>query len=149
MFLVQNNLTVDDAIEKVGAPRFPPIVRRAYVGKARSNSRRVSPRLRDAVMKGRPTVSDRYGEHLPPHDFDAAKERLGKRLDRAPDEARLLSDALYPNVFSDYIEHQEVFGDASILPTRAFLYGLQVGEEVSVDIEPGKTLIVKLLPSVD
>ena len=145
MFLVQNNLTVDDAIEKSERLDFPQSFVELMSGRLGQIHGGFPQRLRDAVMKGRPTVSDRYGEHLPPHDFDAAKERLGKRLDRVPDEARLLSDALYPEVFSDYVEHQDVFGDASILPTRAFLYGLQVGEEVSVDIEPGKTLIVKLV----
>ena len=48
-------------------------------------------------------------------------------------------------MFDDYVRHEETFGDVSILPTPAFLYGLRVGEEVSVDIEVGKTIIVKLV----
>jgi len=145
MFLVQNNLTIDQAIEKSARLDFPQSFVDLMSGRLGQPYGGFPERLRKAVMKGRPTVSDRYGEHLPDHDFESAQERLAKRIDRAPDEARLLSDALYPEVFGEYVEHQEIFGDASILPTRAFLYGLQVGEEVSVDIEPGKTLIVKLV----
>ena len=145
MFLVQNDLTVEQAIEKSARLDFPQSFVELMSGRLGQIHGGFPERLRKAVMKGRPTVADRYGEQLPAHDFDAAKDRLTKRLDRPPDEARLLSDALYPEVFSDYLEHQELFGDASILPTRAFLYGLQVGEEVSVDIEAGKTLIVKLV----
>ena len=48
-------------------------------------------------------------------------------------------------MFDDYVRHEEIFGDVSILPTPAFLYGLRVGEEISVDIEVGKTIIVKLV----
>ena len=48
-------------------------------------------------------------------------------------------------MFQDYIAHQQAYSDTSVLPTPFFLYGQQPGEELSVDIEPGKTLIIKLL----
>jgi pyruvate carboxylase len=102
-------------------------------------------RLQQAILKGRPAISDRGGDHIPPHDFDAASTRLSEKLGRAPTESELLSDALYSEVFDDFLSHEETFGDVSILPTPAFLYGLRVGEEVSVDIEVGKTIIVKLV----
>ena len=38
-----------------------------------------------------------------------------------------------------------MYSDISGLPTRTFFYGMEPAEEVSVDIEPGKTLIVKFL----
>ena len=145
MFLVQNNLTVDEAIAKAGRLDFPQSFVELMSGRLGQPHGGFPRRLQEAVLKGRPAITDRPGELLAPHDFDAARKRLGSRLGRAPDEARLLSDALYPEVFSDYLEYQDSFGDASILPTRCFLYGLQVGEEVSVDIEPGKTLIVRLI----
>jgi pyruvate carboxylase len=145
MFLVQNNLTVDEAIAKAGRLDFPQSFVELMSGRLGQPHGGFPRRLQEAVLKGRPAITDRPGERLAPHDFDAARKRLGSRLGRAPDEARLLSDALYPEVFSDYLEYQDSFGDASILPTRCFLYGLQVGEEVSVDIERGKTLIVKLI----
>jgi pyruvate carboxylase len=52
---------------------------------------------------------------------------------------------LYPRVFQDFAAHQQTYGDTSVLPTPFFLYGPQPGEELSVDIEPGKTLIIKML----
>ena len=56
-----------------------------------------------------------------------------------------MSYALYPKVLREYMEHRALHGDTSVLPTPAFFYGLRVGEEAWIDIEPGKTLIVKLL----
>jgi len=145
MFLVQNDLSVDDAITQAERLDFPQSVTDFLAGKLGQPYGGFPKRLQKAVLKGRPAITDRAGEHLEPHDFEAATKRLSERLDRAPTESELLSDALYPDVFDDYLRHRDVFGDVSILPTPAFLYGLNVGEEVSVDIEPGKTIIVKLV----
>ncbi len=145
MFLVQNDLSVDDAIAKADKLDFPQSLVDFLAGKIGQPYGGFPQRLQKAVLKGRPALTDRAGEHLEPHDFDASGKRLSARLGRAPLETELLSDALYPQVFDDYLRHEDMFGDVSILPTPAFLYGLRVGEEVSVDIEPGKTIIVKLV----
>jgi pyruvate carboxylase len=145
LFLVRNDLTVDEAIAKAARLDFPQSFVELMSGRLGQPHGGFPRRLQEAVLKGRPAITDRPGESLAPHDFDKARDRLASRLGHAPDQARLLSDALYPDVFSDYLAYQDSFGDASILPTRCFFYGLQVGEEVSVDIEPGKTLIVKLV----
>jgi pyruvate carboxylase len=57
----------------------------------------------------------------------------------------MISSILYPRVFAEFAQHQQKYSDTSILPTSAFFYGLEPGEELSVDIEPGKTLIIKFL----
>ena len=145
MFLVQNELTAEEAISQASRLDFPQSVVDFLAGRLGQPYGGFPERVQKAILKGRPAITDRAGEHLEPHDFDAAKTRLQKRLGREPTEKALLSDALYPDVFEDYLKHNDTFGDPSILPTPSFLYGLQVGEEVSVDIELGKTLIVKLV----
>jgi pyruvate carboxylase len=52
---------------------------------------------------------------------------------------------MYPQVFADFAKHQREYGDVSVLPTPAFFYGLKPGEEISVDIEEGKVLIIRLV----
>jgi pyruvate carboxylase len=37
------------------------------------------------------------------------------------------------------------FSDVSVLPTPAFFYGLELGDEITVSIEEGKTLFIKLM----
>src|SRR5205823_3729183 len=60
-------------------------------------------------------------------------------------DQELLSYLLYPRVFPEFAIHQESYSDTSMLPTPVFFYGMEPGEEVSVDIEQGKTLITKFL----
>jgi pyruvate carboxylase len=52
---------------------------------------------------------------------------------------------MYPQVFADFAKHQRDFGDVSVLPTPAFFYGLRPREEISVEIEEGKVLIIRLV----
>jgi pyruvate carboxylase len=60
------------------------------------------------------------------------------------DDKGLMSWLLYPNVYPEFRRHLDDYSDTSVIPTPTFLYGLEPGQEVSVDIEPGKTLIIKL-----
>ena len=145
MFLVLNDLSVEEAIARAERLDFPQSLVDFMAGGLGQPYGGFPTRLQKAVLKGRPAITDRAGEQLDPHDFEEAHERLARQLDRAPTESELLSDALYPDVFDEYLRHSETFGDVSILPSPAFLYGLKVSEEVSVDIEEGKTIIVKLV----
>ncbi len=70
---------------------------------------------------------------------------MKKLLGHEPETKEVLAYLLYPRVFQDFAAHQQAYSDTSILPTPSFLYSQQPGEELAVDIEPGKTLIIKLL----
>jgi pyruvate carboxylase len=101
--------------------------------------------LRAHILKGTSPIEGRPGETLPPFDWEGGKAEL-ERLAGGPVLRRdVVSYALYPKVLREYMEHRALHGDTSVLPTPAFFYGLRVGEEAWIDIEPGKTLIVKLL----
>ena len=96
--------------------------------------------LRDAQpLKGRPAAK------LPAVDFAAETESLHHKTGRPVALDDLLSYLLYPDVYLKYEKFVEAHGDVSVLPTPAFFYGLKSGEEIAVDIEPGKTLIIKFL----
>ena len=57
----------------------------------------------------------------------------------------MLSAALYPKVFNDYMLFRDEFGPVDGLPTRLFFTGPEIGEEFQVAIEPGKVLNIKIL----
>ena len=61
----------------------------------------------------------------------------------------MLSYVLYPQVYLEYEKHLRAYDNTSVIPTPAFFYGLKAGEEISVEIEPGKTLVVKYLTTGD
>jgi pyruvate carboxylase len=97
------------------------------------------------VVRSGDVFTGRPGESLPPADFAAAEQKAAEVLGRHPSVRETLSSLLYPRVFQDFAQHVIRFSDVSVLPTPAFLEGPKPGEELSLDIEPGKTLLIRLL----
>ncbi|HEY2729623.1 MAG TPA: pyruvate carboxylase [Polyangia bacterium] len=101
--------------------------------------------LRTDVLKGAKRIEGRPGASMPPFDWSGAKREMEQLAGTEVARRDVVSYALYPKVMREYMEHRALHGDTSVLPTPTFFYGLRVGEEAWIDIEPGKTLIVKLL----
>jgi pyruvate carboxylase len=80
-----------------------------------------------------------------PANFKKIREELADKLRREPTEDDVYSYLMYPQVFLDFVKHQREFSNVSVLPTHAFFYGLRLGEEITVSIEEGKTLIIRLV----
>jgi pyruvate carboxylase len=70
-------------------------------------------------------------------------------MGKEPTDLEVLSYLLYPQVFLDFLAHRQRFGDTSVIPTRPFFYGLQIGEEIAIEVEPGRSLIVSYLTMSD
>jgi pyruvate carboxylase len=81
---------------------------------------------------------------LEPVDFVIKRDELEKNLGHKVSERDVLSAILYPGVFEEFDRFRQEYSDTSVLPTPVFFYGLDIGDEVTIDIEPGKTLIMKL-----
>jgi pyruvate carboxylase len=145
LFMVGNNLTPDDVLEGDRLLAFPESVVEFFEGKLGQPPGGFPEKLQRRVLGERKPMTERPGATLPPADFDAVRKGLENTLRRTPTHQEVLSAVLYPRVFADFAEHSRKYGDTSILPTPVFFHGLQPGEEMSVDIEPGKTLIVKFL----
>jgi pyruvate carboxylase len=107
------------------------------------------PELQQRVLRGRRPIQGRPGESLPPADFAATRADLEKQLGRPVNDQEVVTQLLYPRVFPAFARHQATHSDTSVLPTPTFFYGMQPGEEISVEIEKGKTLIIKFLTAGD
>ena len=101
------------------------------------------------ILKGGKPARGRPGANLPPVDFEQTAAVLEKKLRHAPSRTDILSYLMYPEVFLKFAEARQKYGEMEILPTPQFFYGMRKGEEITVDIEPGKTLIVKYLTVSD
>jgi pyruvate carboxylase len=101
--------------------------------------------LQKRILRDRQPVNGRAGESLPPADLNAALEKVRGMMGREPNRRDALSYLLYPKVYQEYTAHARTYSDTSVLPTPVFFYGQDTGEEFSVDIEEGKTLIIKFL----
>ena len=91
----------------------------------------------DAPEPSKPDAEDKASSH-------EVRERLEEKIGREATEQEVLSYALYPKVFLDFMSHHQKFHKVVTLPTPVFFYGLQQNEEIEVDIEPGKTLVISL-----
>ncbi len=105
------------------------------------------PALQAKVLKGAAPNTVRPGARLPPADLPAERARIQQYLLRPVTDEDLASYLMYPRVWLDYTRERALYGDPAILPTPVFFYGMEPGQEISVDLERGKTLIVRYLAS--
>ncbi|MGM8214337.1 pyruvate carboxylase [Bacillaceae bacterium W0354] len=145
LFMVQNNLTVDDVYEKGETLDFPDSVVQFFQGYIGQPYQGFPKELQRIILKGKPALKTRPGEQLKSVNFESLKEQLHEQLNREVSMLEAISYALYPKVFLEYEQFVDQYGDVSVLDTPSFLYGLRLGEEIAVEIEQGKTLIVKLV----
>jgi pyruvate carboxylase len=145
LFMVGNNLRPEDVLADTRELPFPESVVEFFEGRLGEPPGGFPPALRQRILRGRKPIQGRPGASLPPADFDAARAKLQAQARRLVDDRELLSYLLYPRVFPDLAAHEARYSDTSVLPTTVFFYGMEPGEETSIDIEPGKTLILKFL----
>ncbi len=101
--------------------------------------------LQKKVLKGAVPLTTRPGAKLAPVDLEAERAKLTANAPRPVTDYDLASHLMYPKVYAEYAADRLAFGDVSILPTPVFFYGLEPGQEISIDLERGKTLIVLLV----
>ncbi|MCB5197612.1 pyruvate carboxylase [Loktanella sp. TSTF-M6] len=100
--------------------------------------------IQKKILKGEKPSTDRPGKHLPPVDLEAARSELADKLGTAIDDEDLNGYLMYPKVFTDYAARHDLYGPVRTLPTKTFFYGMEPGEEISAEIDPGKTLEVRM-----
>jgi len=97
------------------------------------------------VLKGGKVRRGRPGAHLPATDLKEAAAAGSKKAGQPLDRTDLMSYLMYPEVFVKFARNQQAWGAVEVLPTPCFFYGMTKGEEISLELEPGKTLIIKFL----
>lgn len=144
IFLVKNNLQPEDVFTKGEELTFPASVVGLFKGMIGQPYGGFPEKLQKIILKGEEPITCRPGELLEPVDFEAERAALREKVGHRVDDKALLSHILYPNVYPDFDRHRRTCSDTSVIPTPVFFYGLEPGQETSVEIEPGKTLIIKL-----
>jgi pyruvate carboxylase len=145
LFMIANNLTPEQVLDPKREVAFPESVVEFFEGKLGQPPGGFPAELQARILRGRKPLTERPGATLPPADFAKARAELEAKLGRKPSDRDVNSYLLYPKVFLDFAESEAKYSDLSVLPTTVFFYGMETGEEVSVEIEPGKTLIIKFL----
>jgi pyruvate carboxylase len=145
LMMVSQGLTCDDVLDPKTEVSFPDSVitlMKGYVGQAPGG---FPPAIVKKVLKGEEPITVRPGTLLPPEDLVARLAELTERFGKKIDNEDLMGSLMYPKVFADYMERHAQFGPVRTLPTRTFFYGMETGEEITAEIDPGKTLEIRLV----
>jgi pyruvate carboxylase len=145
LFMVGNNLTPDDVVNGTRELAFPASVVEMFEGRLGQPPGGFPKKLQQRVLRGRKPLRGRPGANLPPADLEGTRDELQKRFKHTVDDRELVAHLLYPKVVPEYEDHLRKYSDTSVLSTPVFFHGMVPGEETSIEIEPGKTLIVKFL----
>ena len=147
MFLLVSGMTPEEvlALPDDHDVNFPDSVREMLAGSLGTPPGGWPPDVQRIVLRGTPPLAGRPGANLPAADFDAVAKELAAESGRAPEHREVLSALLYPAVYGEFDAFRREYGDVSVLPTPAFFYGMPVGEEMPVEVSPGRTAIVKFL----
>ena len=146
IFMVQNELTPENIVERGEALAFPDSVVSYFKGMMGQPAWGFPPELQKVVLKGEQPITCRPGELLEPVDFDQVREKMQTFMghDRINMRA-MLSYCLYPKVYEEYRSHRDEYGYITRMSSHIFFNGMALGETNMLSIEDGKTLAIKFL----
>ncbi len=145
LFLVANDMTTEDVVSGRRELAFPQSVIDLLDGSMGLPKGGFPPKVRKRILGDRKPVRGRPGNRLPAADFEQTAAEVRRFLRREPKRRELVSYLLYPEVYQQFVAHQQRYSDVGVLPTPVFFFGMEVDEEIAVEIESGKTLIIKLI----
>ena len=144
IFMVQNDLTPENIYEKAANMDFPDSIVSYFEGMMGQPHGGFPEKLQKLVLKGKEPITCRPGELLPPEDFDAIRKYLQEDLGVEGTDREVISYAIYPKVYEDYIKSLRKEGDFRHMGSDIFYHSLKEGETCEVKLGEGEVLIVKL-----
>ncbi len=147
IFMVQNDLTPENIVEKGKSLSFPDSVVSYYKGMMGQPAWGFQPEgLQEVVLKGEEPITCRPGELLPAVDFDAMRAEMTEFMPESEIDMRnIISYCFYPKVYKDYRKNRQEYGLLMRMGSHVFFNGMAMGETNHIDIEDGKTLVIKYL----
>jgi pyruvate carboxylase len=145
LLMMTSGLTKEQVLDPETAVAFPESVVQLFHGDLGQPCGGFPEALQRKILKGAQPLRQRPGAQLPATDLAAERAKIQQKLPRPATDDDLASYLMYPRVWLDYARDRVQYGDVGILPTPVFFYGMEPGQEMSVDIERGKTLIVRFV----
>jgi len=143
LLMMTSGLTKEQILDPQTEVTFPESVIQLFRGDLGQPYGGFPKELQRKILKGASPSTQRPGATLPSVDLEAERAKIQQKLPRAVTDDDLASYLMYPRVWTDYANDRIQYGDVGILSTPVFFYGMEPGDEMSVDIERGKTLIVR------
>ena len=145
LMMVAQNLSRDDVENPKTDVAFPESVVDMLRGNLGQPPGGFPKDLVKKALKGEKPNLDRPGKNLEPIDLEKTRQELSDKLGGMKiDDEDLNGYLMYPKVFLDYMERHLTYGPVRTLPTKTFFYGMNSGDEISLEIDPGKTLEIRM-----
>ena len=144
IFMVQNDLTPENIYEKAKDIDFPDSIVSYFEGMMGQPEGGFPEKLQKLVLHGKKPITCRPGELLPNEDFDEIRKMLQEKYGLEGNDKEVLSYALYPKVFEDYLKSLKTEGNFRLMGSDIFFHGLSEGETCEIKIAEGKELVVRL-----
>ena len=147
LFLIQHGMSVHEfeSLPASHSLNIPNSVVEMFEGSLGEPEGGWPKKITRVILRGGKPKRGRPGARLAPIDFDETRTLIEKKTGHKPSETDLVSYVMYPDVFLKFSKSRATYGDLSVLPSPAFFYGMKQGDEVALELEPGKTLVVKFL----
>jgi pyruvate carboxylase len=147
IFLVNHNMTMEEfgRLTPEHNLNLPTSVVEMFQGALGEPEGGWPKKLQKIILRGAKPRRGRPGAHLPKVDLEETAAAVEKKIGRRPTHDETLSYLMYPDVFLKLAKASHSFGGVDVLPTPAFYYGMDRGADIAVELEPGKTLVIKFL----
>jgi pyruvate carboxylase len=148
-YLISNQLTVNEVLEKGDEISFPESVKGFFRGELGQPVGGFPEKLQKIILKNEDAFTERPNAHLAPINFEIEfeefKQKFCKGMGRTLEFNDFLSYKLYPKVFMDAYLHHCEYGNVLNIPTKNFFYGMEVGEEIMIELDKGKNVLISLV----
>ena len=145
MFMTSNDLTKEDVLKNGDTLAFPDSAKSLMRGDLGQIDGGFPKKIQKMILKGEKPYRNRPNAHLDPVDFKKEFAAFKKEFGKYVHFLDFLSYKLYPKVFTEYQAHYEKFGTVRNLPTPAFFFGLQPNEEILIEIDKGKRILLRFV----
>jgi pyruvate carboxylase len=142
LLMITSGLTREEVLDPQRQIAFPESVVQLFHGDMGQPLGGFPAALQRKILKGVRPLTERPGATLPAVDLEGERAKIRQKLPRPITDEDLASYLMYPRVWLDYAQQRIQYGDVGILPTAVFFYGMEPGQEISISLERGKTLIV-------
>ncbi|MBN9016343.1 MAG: pyruvate carboxylase [Rhizobiales bacterium] len=144
LMMVSQNLSVDDVENPGKEIAFPESVVQMMRGDLGQPPGGWPPAIQAKILKGEKPSTARPGSLIPAADIEAERRSAREKSGGGEiDDFALASYLMYPKVYTDFAKALDTYGPTSALPTAVYFYGLPVGEEIPVELEKGKTMLIR------
>ena len=145
LMMVSQGITAEDVMDLDKDIAFPESVVSMMRGDLGQPPGGWPEAIQAKVLKGDTPYTERPGALLPPADLEAERTDIAAALERAVSDQELASYLMYPKVFTEFARVADTYGPVEVLPTPVYFYGLKPEDEIAIELEKGKTLIVRCL----